>query len=245
MTTSAIDSWRRHLNPIQAVSSKPPEWVLPGLLVPGMVLLAGDPKTYKSFLALTMTAALTAGRSCAAARIKAPAKQGTCLYFAAEQSPASVRHIYETRVLKQRLPAAKNWDFALVKNPWDWQIDEPQGELQIEELIGDLRPTLTVLDPLVYFHSIEENDPALVRPLVPLRQAVAAYGGTLLVVHHARKLSANASAAAEGFSRVRGTSALWAMADGGIMLTRNKGGTINITTDFKDYTGSTWTWRPG
>ncbi len=90
---------------------------------------------------------------------------------------------------------------------------------------------------------------AMVKPLVPMRQAALEVNAAILLIHHARKASAvngnsRARATAPDWSRARGTSALWAMADGGIMSTRQPNGTVNLTTLFKDHLGSSWTWKP-
>ena len=250
--SNALHEWRRYLSSIQEFSTKPPSWVLPGLLPQGMVLIAGDPKTFKSLLSLFIVAALTEGKPWGDPRFKRhPVKKGSAVYFAAEQSGGRIRHIYESRVTKKPLPKGRvNYDFMVAKNPWEWQLDSPDGEKDFVKLARELKPTLLIVDPLVYFHSLDENDPQMVRPLVPLRQEVLKYGGTLLVVHHARKsndqkVQARGASATPDWSRVRGTSALWGMADGGIMTSRLAAGTVNIITDFKDFTGSSWSWRPG
>ncbi len=256
MSSEHIESlreWRRHLASIQEFDTRPPSWVLPGLLPPGMTLLAGDPKTFKSLIALNMIHAVTMGVPFGDPRYKTQApRKGTALYFAAEQSPGRIRYIYEKRVLRKTLPNAKkgrvNYDFCIVKSPWEWQIDSPNGDRDVCRVMEELKPTVTVIDPLIYFHSIDENDPQMVRPLVPLRQAALKYGGALVVVHHAKKNNEQKGGKGGGIAdwgRVRGTSALWGMADAGILTSRLTSGAVNLFTEFKDHVGSNWTWRPG
>lgn len=214
-----------------------------------MTVLFGAPKTYKSTLVLHMAAAITElvpfgdkGHK------RVPTKKGSCIYFAAEQSIGRLRYAYEKRVLRKDLPqpgAAKvSWNFMLAKDPWEWQLDQPDGDADFVQLAKDLKPTMLVIDPLIYFHQMDENDPGLVRPLVPLRKAVLSYGGSLVIVHHARKSSGQDARSGDDWSKMRGTSALWGMADAGIMTARAGPGAANITTEFKDFPGSTWTWRP-
>jgi RecA-family ATPase len=240
-----LQEWRKYLVSIDEVEARPPTWVLPGMLPPGMVLLAGDPKTYKSTIVLAIIKALTTGTWFGDPQYKRePVKRGTAVYFAAEQSMRGIRHAYETRLLKKKRPKGKaSFDFILVKNPWEWKLDEVQGERDMVRLITDLKPSVTVVDPLVYFHSLDENDPRLVQPLVPLRQAVLKYGGTLLVVHHFRK-PVDGNSKTVDFSRVRGTTALWGMADGGILTRKMSSGAVSISTDFKDFRGGSWVWKP-
>jgi hypothetical protein len=244
-----LDKWRQKLQPMSDVKVSPPGWIIPGLLVPGLNLMAGPPKTFKSFLVLNMIASVLekkpVGRP---ADGRVAVKRGPVAYFAAEQSAGSLRHIYETRVLKRRLKRnGTSWDFVVPKDTWLWQVDPETMDpaYDFAEFIRDWRPMILVLDPFVYFHAMDENDPKVVRPLVPLATAMQRYGGALVVVHHTKKeQSGGAVAGANPWDKVRGTSALWAMAQAGIMLSRLKGGLIEVTTEFKDHEGGKWVWNP-
>lgn len=250
--TEALQSWRSHLTPMNQVKVTPPQWVLPKLLPPGMTLLFGDPKTYKSLLVLHMIAAIVEGKPVAGRTSgRVPKVKGTALYFAAEQSAGRLRDIYETRVLRRSVDSGKakpkvNFDFCLVRDPWEWKLEEAGhgGERDMAALIQDLRPTLVVIDPLVYFHEQDENDPKMVRFILPVRKAVMSYGGSLVLVHHARKASNQPNQTQADWSRVRGTSALWAMADAGIQTNKVGSGSVNITCEFKDWPSTSFTWRP-
>lgn len=235
---------------MEEVSSDPPEWLVPGLLVPGMVLLVGDPKTFKTRLVLHMVAAVTRQLPFGNPKRKA-ARPGTAIYVGVEQSAGRIKHNYESKIVMKKLPfvghdkrrGKVNLDFTMLKGAWHWKLDDSSGDRNFEELITDLRPTLLVIDPLVHFHGMDENDPRLVQPIVPLREKMERYGGCLLIVHHAKKPQANQQGRG-GMERARGTSALWAMANGGILATKLRSGAVNLTTDFKDHPGSSWTWRP-
>lgn len=252
--TETHESLREHFRPLSAVVVQPPRWIIPKLIPPGLTLLVGDPKTYKSLLCLHMAAAVTELEPVGPAKEgRCPERKGTVAYFAAEQSEGRLREIYETRVIRRSVGAVANWNFILAKDPWGWKLDDPEAVARtggLEAFVREVRPTLTIIDPLVYFHSMDENDPRLVQPLAPLRQAVLKFGGALVIVHHARKSPGIAgrptSNAPTDWNRVRGTSALWAMADAGIMATRLAGpiGGVNLQADFKDWPSITWTWRP-
>jgi RecA-family ATPase len=243
-----LEHWKKLLVPINGVSTDPPGWLIKNMLVPGMTVIAGPPKVFKSFLVLNIAAAICHGRAVGDAKDgRLAVKRGTVVYMGKEQSAGRVRHMYEQRILKKRLPDKPlSWSFVMVRDAWQWRIDEPAAGYEIEQLVRDMKPTVCVLDPLVYFHQMDENDPRLVHPLVPIRQAVLSYGGSLIVVHHNRKRAGDprASAKTGDWDQIRGTSALWGMADSGIMLSKLPSGAINVAAEYKDYPSRTWVWRP-
>jgi archaellum biogenesis ATPase FlaH len=71
----------------------PIQWVIDGLLAPGLTLLAGPPKVGKSWLALQIAKSVGAGEQI----LGRNTKKGSCLYFALEDSPRRIK----TRVDKQ------------------------------------------------------------------------------------------------------------------------------------------------
>lgn len=243
-----LAAWKRFLVPLSTVSPKPPKWVLPGVLVPGLNVLAAPPKTYKSTLILNMVAAITEQLAIQGSKDKkmVAAKKGTVIYAAAEQSPGTLRRMYEERVTKKKMRDGVNWDFAVLKDPLRWQIDEHDHEHDWKELLRDMKPTVAIIDPLINFHNQDENDPRMIRPLIPLREEVLKYGGALVVVHHTRKEQDNGKGGGSpggDFGKIRGTSALWGMADGGIMMRILNSGSVNVSGNFKDYPPNEWIWR--
>jgi len=242
---SHLEDYRRLFVALDAVPATPPTWVLQGLLQPGLNILFGPPKCYKTHLALHFAAAITLKKPVDKMH-PAPLRAGTVIYFAPEQSASRLRFIYERDVLGRKMKDKQNLDFLLAKNPWEWTIDSENEDRDFVELINDLKPTMLVLDPLVHFHKVNENDPHLVRYIIPLKEAMLRYGGALLVIHHQRKGSPDKGEDQNPWEGMRGTSALWAAADGGIILQKLKtgSGAINIQTDFKDHEGRKWTWKP-
>lgn len=251
MARDAVEAWKRHFLPMSDVKAQPPKWIVPGLLVPGMNIVVGPPKCGKSFLVLNLIASILEKHHVGEAKDKRVATTyGPCVYFAAEQSARSLKHNYETRVIKKR-KGDKNkrtsWDFIVPKNPWKWQVDEPEDDLNLEVFLNEWNPLLAVIDPLIYFHSFDENDPKLIRPLVPLREWALRTDHAFVVVHHTRKSSGNQQGSGgngtSDWDRVRGTSALFGMADGALMLTPQSQGLSTVTATFKDQVASTWAWR--
>lgn len=250
MSSDALAKWRRHLLPIGAAPLKPPKWVVPGLLPPGLTLMAGDPKTYKSTLTLMIAAAVVHGRPLPAsmpARFRGlPVPRGSVVVVAYEQGPSTLRYMYEKRIARVTTKP-KDYSLSLVRMPHEWQIDEPlDSSKDLLELVEELQPTVLVVDPLVNSHSMDENDPAMIRPLIPLKTAALKQGTSVLLVHHANKRrEQNGNAAPGDWGRVRGTTALWGLADAGHLLTKSKSGElITVVSEFKDFLGATWTWKP-
>ena len=243
-----LAQWKRFLIPVSTVSPKPPKWIIPNLLVPGLNILAGPPKMFKSTLVLNMIAAITECEPIRGSKggMRA-AKKGTAIYAAAEQSAGTLRRMYEERVRRKKMRPGVSWDFVVLKDPLRWQVDEHEHDYNWAELLRGMKPTIAVIDPWVSFHSQDENDPRVIRPLIPLREEVLKYGGALVIVHHTRKTQDNGKSAGNGpadeFGKIRGTSALWGMADGGLMLRSLSSGAVNVSGTWKDYPSIDWTWR--
>ncbi len=239
------EHWRDDFLPLTQVKVKAPEWVLPSLLPPGMTVIAGDPKTFKSRLVLHMLAAVTELKPFNREPKKVPKFRGTGMYFAAEQSPGRIRYIFEKHVLKRDYsPKDKRVNLQVAREPWDWQLDQPENGKDLVAFIKDTKPTVVCLDPWIHFHSLDENDPLVVRPLVPVRKAVLSYGGSLVLVHHANKGKGDGGkSGAADWHRVRGTSALWGMADAGIFCSRT-GKAVSLACEFKDHEPYNMIWRP-
>lgn len=239
-------TWRAELAPLSRARTTPPDWVVEGLLPPGLTLMVGPPKTFKSTAALAVAAAVTHGLVIPGSNGKRVKKKGTVVYIAYEQSSGKLRHILESRIIRRSLKPSET-GLCMVKAPWEWQIDEPQGEMRsIERLVRELAPAITIIDPLVLAHSQDENDPRMVRPLVPIREAALELGVSVLIVHHANKRAGDGKqdgATGMDFDRIRGTSALWGMADGGHMMKKIGPSAVGFNSDFKDFESRQWTWR--
>lgn len=244
MSVDRWEQWRDQFVPVGGVPREDPRWIVPGLVVPGLMLIVAPPKHHKSLAFLHIVAALLKLKSFREKGSGMIAKHpGTCVYFPAEQGRGTIRRIFEDDVLKKKI-IRPSWDFVIPKfTPSKWRLDEEEGAENFQTLIRDTKPTVLGLDPLVYFHRQDENDPRLVDPILPVKEAMQGYGGALVLVHHANKGNGD-QGGKMGFDRVRGTSALWAAADGCILLNKVRKGVVSVVTEFKEHPGSTFTWRP-
>lgn len=243
----AREKWRDKFVPMSEVSAEPPRWVLPGLLVPGLNLLVGPPKSFKSFMVLKMIAAIASKKAIGnPAEGRIGKRKGPIAYFAKEQSKSRLKYIYESRVLKKMIPKSPvTWDFIVPKNTWRWKADSPESGYDLEEFIADWKPMICVLDPYIYFHSLDENDPHLIDPLIPLREAMLKWEGALVVVHHTRKEGNDKNGRTDNgdWNKIRGTSALFGMADSATMLARTSTGALSVVSEFKDFPSTKFTMR--
>jgi hypothetical protein len=252
--SDAIEQYGHHLTPMSAVRSKPPDWIIPGLLVEGFNFYTGDPKTYKSTLTFCMIAATLNGLPIGGEPRRKAKKRGPVVVMAPEQSPGEIKHIYEQRIIKKPWPKSPvSWDFAFVEEPLKWKLDRERGSLAYDptfDLVNFIkvwRPYILILDPLNLFHSMDENDPAIAQILVGPKEAMKKIGGALVVVHHNRKSKGDGSDKAGDFSRARGSSALWALADGGVQLNmaqvkKGTGTQVQVSSNFKMHPPEQWTW---
>lgn len=245
MDQERVEHWRRELVAVNRVSAKPPKWLIPHLLVPGLTIVSGPPKVYKSFLMLWIIASILHKRPVGqASKGRIATKSGPVVYCAKEQRAGRIRHIYETRVLNKALDEGRAlWDFAMMRDPWRWRIDEPEEGFNMIEFIRDWKPLVFVLDPFVYFHQLDENDPHIVFVVEPLMREMAKIGGSLIIVHHNRKKSGQNPGKAT-FDDMRGTSALFGMVDGAIMMDKMRSGSISVQCVWKDYREESFVWRP-
>lgn len=193
---------------------KDPDWLIEGLWLDGGVgIIGGEPKSYKTFAALSLAVATASGRSCFGRYdVK---RQGPVLVYAAEDSLAMVAD----RIigLAHGMNASfKELDIHLIAEA-RLRIDTEVDRQRLEETISNLRPVLLILDPFVRLHGIDENSSGEVAKLLSwLRHLQRHYSINVAMVHHARK---RAGKERPGQS-LRGSSELHAWGDSNIYLRR-------------------------
>lgn len=237
---SRLRHWRDRIVGMGEVSTSPPAWILPQWLLPGLNLIAGDPKTFKSTLAMYACAMIACGT-----KMKAhsgipptpPKSRGTCFVLAYEQSAGRLRHMFETRIIKSKVK--QGWlDVSFFKDAFDWRLDEPTADENMVDFIREVKPTAVLVDPWAQAHSQDENDPRSTHHLVPLRKAALAANTALVLIHHNNKRTDVGAT-----NKVRGTTALWGMADSGHFLTKTPGGKVHVLSEFKDFPARAWVWE--
>ncbi len=187
-------------------------------------IVGGEPKCFKSFLALDLCVAVASGRP--ALRRYAVATPGPVLLYAAEDA----LHIVRERLVGICAAAGVEFDalpLHVITAP-SLRLDHQSDRDALRETVARLNPRLLVLDPFVRLHRVNENSADEVAPLLAyLRELQREYASAVLLVHHARK-----GGHARAGQALRGTSELHAWGDSNLYL-RRSGERLTMTTEHR------------
>jgi hypothetical protein len=202
------------------------QWLVEGLWSDQAVgILGGEPKCYKSFLALDVAVSVASGTACL--RQFPVRRTGKVLLFPAEDSLAIVRQRLEG------IAAMAQVDFPslpveVITAP-SLRLDTATDRQRLADTIQKLQPILLVLDPLIRLHRIDENDASQVAALLSyLRELQRRFQVAILLVHHARKDS-NGSRPGQA---LRGSSELHGWGDSNLYM-RRKGAQLTLSTEHR------------
>lgn len=205
------------IQPAHALPVCPEEnrWLIDGLWGEEAVgIVGGEPKSFKSFLALDMAVAIASGRPCL--RRFPVMRPGRVLLFAAEDALHIVRRRIEGICAAAAVPL-QDLNLHVITAP-SLRLDLEADRQLLEEALSRLAPRLLVLDPFVRLHrSIDENASGEVAPLLAfLREMQRVHHVAVAVVHHAKKGAGNARAG----QALRGSSEFHAWGDSNLYLRR-------------------------
>lgn len=160
-------------------------WLVKGFWAKDEVgIIGGEPKSFKSFLALDLAVSVASGTPFLGRHeVHAP---GRVLLYAAEDPED------EVRLRLEKLCERSGVDFSAldlhVIREHSFRIDVEEDCLALEDAVARFKPALFVLDPFVRCHRIDENVSAQVVPLLAfLRDLQRRHGCAVAVVHHAKK----------------------------------------------------------
>jgi hypothetical protein len=155
------------------------EWLVEGILPRASVtLLAGEPGSYKTWLALALLRGVASGgsflgRKCA---------QASVLYLDRENPLAVMRERLAVLGIDSSTTAGSRiWG--------GWLDDAPPGigDIRILEIAGERRP-LIVFDSLIRFHAAaDENSASAMAMVMGDLRALANAGATVVALHHKPK----------------------------------------------------------
>jgi RecA-family ATPase len=235
------------------------KFVVPDIIVEGLILLAGKPKIGKSWMLLDMAIAAASGGYTLGDKMvgtvkadgeRAPlngikCEQGDVLYCALEDNERRLK----SRLLKllQGRPTPARLDFITelprlklggLKRIREWIAAKEKPRLVIIDTLA------MVKEPAKRTQTAYEADYASV---VELRQLAAEYGVAVIIVHHLRKAEAD-----DAFDTVSGTLGLTGAPDSVLVLKRESNGSVVLHGKGRDleeiekamiFEGEYCTWR--
>lgn len=188
-------------------------------------IIGGEPKSCKSFLALSMAVSVASGVKCLS---EFPTRlPGPVLVYAAEDALHVVRERLEllTHPLYQDLSVLKIWVITAPRI----RLDVLDDRRRLEQTVANIQPVLLILDPFVRLHAVDENQAAAVAPLLAfLRHLQRTYHCAVAVVHHARK---GAQHIRPG-QALRGSSEFHAWSDSSLYV-RRTGNSLRLTIEHR------------
>ena len=187
--------------------------VEPGLLPPqGILFVGGEPKVGKSLLVANLALSLAAGVDRLGFPIAQPRRVLVCQF----ELPVT-QFVSRLAVMRRALGAAADQRLLVDTRASGHLLSAAQGLGHFLEAAKAAAAEVIVLDPLYSAHDQDENDTramaSLCQTLLRLRDASRA---SLVVVHHVRKSIGRH----EIGSAFRGSSALHAVGDSYVLLTR-------------------------
>lgn len=229
-----------HDDPVESVwtdvgeaEPEEPKWVVKNIIPTGITFLAGPPKSYKSTVELAL--ALTAcdvQNNALPPDLSEAVEPGIVMGLSMEAAAGVLRHNAETG-FRIRIPDDSR--FLVMSDPWRFRLDQPQDVHDLLGWVTRLRPRMLFIDPLRNCHSLDENDSGgMVMMLQPIQQYAVKNDMAVVIVHHSKKIgedkgqTRNANA-----GDMRGTSALFGMADAVLTLTGKGVGLVHIDAILK------------
>jgi RecA-family ATPase len=201
---------------LQASPASTTPWLIDQLWTAQAVgIIGGNPKSYKTWLALEM--AVASGSACLDSF--AVPSAGPVLLYAAEDSASALRLRLESLTHHHGIPLVY-LDMRVITAD-SLRLDRTAGQERLAATLLLHRPALLILDPLVRLHAIDENAAGEIAALLGYLRALQRQSGSAIaLVHHARKNVATHGGA--GYS-LRGSSDLYAWVDSFLYLRRHHG----------------------
>jgi RecA-family ATPase len=173
-----------------------------------LLLIAGQQKAKKSFLAMNMAVAMATGRSFACFNIHRPHR---VLVLSAEGG----FHSNKERVIKMCANIqAPSDDFLHLDFGTRWKLDNKANCKELSETIDEIKPEVVIIDPLVKFHLKDENSTQeMMDVLNAIRNIIEDKNVSVILVHHLGKSIGNGA---------RGSSAILGEYDSYIEIAKHK-----------------------
>jgi RecA-family ATPase len=179
-------------------------------------VIGGAPKCAKTWLGLDIALSVATGTPCLG-EYNVP-ERGPVLVYLAEDALRSVRERLDG-IARHRSLDLEAVEIQVITAPV-LRLDQDEDRGRLWETARGLWPRLLLLDPLVRFHSIDENRASEVAELLAyFRSLQRELGLSVLLVHHTRKNTAEGVAAGQG---LRGSGDIHAFGDSNLYLRRTE-----------------------
>ena len=150
---------------------------------PGIVILAGEPKAGKSFLALQVAKHVAEGSDCMGFRCR-PSR---VVYFMFEAEMVWHERIRDLHRSNYMLPPNLYFPHPDFKPNWT-NLAEPKTQDWLRRVVRESKPDLVILDPLREIHSGDEQDSTQMKVVGDALTDTFA-GKALFIVHHMKKIA--------------------------------------------------------
>lgn len=205
---------------------------LAGDLIPavGLFLLAGDPKSFKTMLAVQL--AISVASPSVRDFLGKPIRHGPVLFVEEEGSRRKLGE--RIRMMCRGLGIEPPQDLYLLLHS-GVRLDDRVSAQSVYDTAQRIRPVLIVLDPLVMLHSGDENKAGEMSRVmrVPVHIATRLECAVVLV-HHLNKPSIERQPKRLA-QRLRGSSAFAGATDGTLLLDRDDGAlTVRVRGEYRD-----------
>jgi|TARA_Y100000310_G_scaffold318959_1_gene373643 archaellum biogenesis ATPase FlaH len=199
----------------------------------GILIIGGQPKAGKSILALNLAYHLATGTQWLDFAIP---KTRKTVVLQAENSYWNVRRRIRTMNNATEAPfllPPPNKDTLTVSDPIALKINSLKDYLKMETIITRHSPDVLIIDPLVHFHSADENSNAEMGLVMEhFRTLANNHNLAVIIIHHSKKPGLNQS---QGGMTLRGASAVFGAVDTAVVLARHtdpQTGETDYTLDF-------------
>lgn len=203
----------------------------------GGVVLAADPKSGKSELAMEIALCVASGHP--VMQLFYPTQVGPVLYVAAQGRRKKIRDRMNALAAPRNLNPV-TLPIHMVTRAVGFRIDTDEWKEAIKMQMQKTGYHLVVLDTFDSLHFANENAQQEITPILQfLNYLTEHFQCTVLLLHHLRKLDARSKEEPLSFNRLRGTGAIRGWYDTGILLggedlPDNAGKRVTVLRDHRD-----------